>query len=601
MVASDQIFHRITPRAGLIVVIAVATVFFGSWWNRYVPPTADGEAALLAPWASDYQPYRDYFMQAPPGVPMLVQAIRAVSGPRILGTLTFGALLRTAAACALFGLLLDVASPAYAALAVLVALFVSSTDISDTPFYYNHIGAALIVIGTYLGRAAAAGRRMRHLAAGFGAGLLISFAVAIKQTMVFGAAAGGVAILLLALPRPRAGWGRLLASVIAGGVAAVAGTWGWLQWQGLTDSFLFVMRHAPESKGGVLRSLVRPLTLLPSVGEAFSATLGAWLVIGVGILLWILHRRRVQLRADLLLMVVLVALWFGLQRGYWTPRVETLFLTALGWWGSLVLAVLHLPPPRHLMSQPRTRSIVALGLLSFGIGYCFAVSWPLFENIAFPGLALLFAVMLEYRPSVATRRWAVAGLVFGAVCMGISVNRKFATPHYWGLWFEPPLYEPHVAFPHPALEGMRVSEPAATLYATTAQIARERTLPTDRIYVYPNMPLLYAIADCRPATYSFAHWVDVCPDFLGQEDAERLRRNPPRLMIIRDDPIGFIAGEEILYRGGRRSSVRDVVQAIHDLLPSYDQVAVVRSTVAAPIFFLVRKDASTLMQMSRPR
>jgi hypothetical protein len=410
--------------------------------------------------------------------------------------------------------------------------------------------------------------------------------------MVFGAAAGGVAILVLALPRPQAGWWRLIASVTAGGVAAVAATWGWLQWHGLTGSFVFVMRHAPDSKGGLGRSLVRPLTLLPSVSEAFQATLGAWAVIAAGILLWFLYRKRVRVRADLLMLIALVALWFSLERGYWTPRVETLFLTALGWWGSLALAILHIAPVRNVIAQARTRAIVALGVLSFGIGYCFAVSWPLFENIAFPGLGLLFAVMLDYRPAGAPRRWMAAGVACAVLCMGISVKRKFDAPHYWGLWFEPPLYEPHSAFPHPALEGMRVSEPAATLYATTAQIARERTQPGDRIYVYPNMPLLYAIADRRPATYSLAHWVDVCPDFLGVEDAARLKRDPPRLLIIRDDPFGFIAGEETLYRGGRRSSVRDVVQALNELLPRYERVAVVRSTVAAPIVFFVRKDAN---------
>jgi hypothetical protein len=139
---------------------------------------------------------------------------------------------------------------------------------------------------------------------------------------------------------------------------------------------------------------------------------------------------------------------------------------------------------------------------------------------------------------------------------------------------------------------MRVSEPAATLYETTARIARERTQPGDRIYVYPNMPLLYAIADRRPATYSLAHWVDVCPDFLGVEDAARLRRDPPRLLIIRDDPFGFIVREEMLYRGGRRSSVRDVVQAIGELLPRYERIAVVRSPAAAQIVFFLRKDAN---------
>jgi hypothetical protein len=587
---STRFLESVTPRAGLCLVLVIATLFFASWWNRYAPPTADGEAALLAPWAADYQPYRDYFLQAPPGVPMLVQAIRAVAGPRVIGTLTFGAVLRIAGACALYALLLPIARPAFAAAAALVALFVSSTDISDTPFYYNHLGAALIVLGTYLGRASNAGRRMQHVAAIAAAGFFFVFAVAIKQTMVFGAAAGCAAILVLAWPRPAAGWVRWLLTLTAGGTAAVAAIWGWLAWNSLTEPFLFVMRHAPESKGGLVASLVRPLSLLPSVSEAYLATIIAWLVIGAGVVVWLLVRRRTPIRSDVLLLVVLAVLWWSLERGVWTPRLETLFLTALGWWGSLVLALICALRVRRLQSDPAVRTVAALGILSFGIGYCFAVSWPLFENIAFPGLGLLFAVVLEHPPAVPMRRWAPVILGCAVLCLGISARRKFSTPHFWGLWFEAPLYEPHVAFPHPALEGMRISEPDATLYSMVAQVARERTRPGDRIYVYPNMPMLYAIADRRPATYGLAHWVDVCPDFLGQQDAERLRRDPPRLMIIRDDPLGFIAGEEHLYRAGRRSSVRDVVQAFRDLLPRYEQVGVFRSTVAAPIVFLVRRD-----------
>jgi hypothetical protein len=599
--AVEDSANPLTVRVGLFLVILGALVFFGSWWNRYVPPTSGGEAVLMAPWASDYLPYRDYFMQAPPGVSILVQAIKAIAGPHLIATLTFGALLRIAGACALYGLLLGLARPSYAAVATLTALFVSSTDISDTPFYYNHIGAALVLVGTYLGLAGAKGTRLRHHFAVVAGGVLLTYAIAVKQTMIFGAAAAFVALVVLIAPRPRAGWVAWLLGLLTGAAVTVGGIWAWLAAHDLVSSFFFVMQRAPEGKGGIGRSLFRPLSLLFDVREAFNASVAAWIVIALVATVWTLHRRGIHFRRDVVfLLVLLVTLW-SIRSSYWSGRFATLFLTAVGWWGSLALAALHLRSLRKGSLDPVGRAHVAFGVLSFGIGYCFAVSWPLFENIAFPGLAVVVAAMLERPPSAFRRRWVRVLLVLAFASMGLAGYRKFTSPHSWGLWFEPPLYESRGRFEHPAFAGMRISEVSSVLYALVSQIAHERTRPDDRIFVFPNMPILYAIADRRPATYSLAHWVDICPDFLGKEDAARLRANPPKLMIIRDDSMGFVENEERLYRGGQRSSVRDIVKAFNDLAPLYDRVGVFRSTSAAPIFFLVRRNAAELMKAPRPR
>jgi hypothetical protein len=309
---------------------------------------------------------------------------------------------------------------------------------------------------------------------------------------------------------------------------------------------------------------------------------------------WIAHRGRIRVRGDLLvLLVLLLGLWSVLV-AFWSGRVTTLFLTALGWWGSLALAALHIHSPRKGNGDPAGRAVVALGILSFGIGYCFAVSWPLFENIAFPGLGVVVARMLERPPSDVRRRWVGPVVILAVASMGFSEYRKFSSPHTWGLWSEPPIYANSSRFEHPALTGMRISAVSSDLYTLVERVAKERTAPDDRIFVYPNMPILYAIADRRPATYSLAHWVDICPDFLGREDAARLTANPPKLMIIREDSMAFVANEERLYRGGRPSSVREVVRAFTDLAPGYDRVAVFRSAAASPIVFLVRRDTASL-------
>ena len=584
----EHAFTNREARRGLIIVLLVGLAFFGSWYNRYAPPTTDGEAALMADWARDYLPYRDYFMQAPPGIPMLIQGITAVAGAHLLGTLTFGVLLRLAGACALYGLLLAIARPRYAALATLAALFVSSTDISDTPFYYNHVGASLILVGTYLGVAGGGGDRARSRLAVIGSGALLTFAIAVKQTMVFGSAAAALAMVLWLYPRPRHGWTAWLIEQSGGVAVTVGGIWSWLAWHHLVDAFLFVMRQAPDSKGGVVRSMLRPVLLLQDVPAAAAATIAAWVALAIIVLAWTAHKRDVRLRRELPLILLFVLVFASIRIGFWTPRIGTLFLTAFGWWGSLVAAALMLPAWR----TERGRAYAAIGILSFGIGYCFAVSWPLFENIAFPGLAVIVAFMFENAPSP-RRRWAAALTVLVVAAMGLSVYRKFTSPHSWGLWFEPPIYETRAVVPNHELSGLELSEPSANLYSTVARIAQRWTTPEDRIYVYPNMPILYAIAERRPATYALAHWVDVCPDFLGKEDAERLRTKPPKLMIIRTDPFAFVVGEERLYRGGRPSSVRAIVAAVNELAPKYDRVEVFRSAASAPILFLVRRDAGT--------
>lgn len=575
----------------MFLVVLVSCAFFASWWNRYVPPTSGGELVLMARWAHDYLPYRDYFYQAPPGVPMLLQAIQGMAGPYLLAALAFGALLRIASACALYGLLLRMSRPSFAAIATITALFVSSTDVSDTTFYYNHLGAALILIGAYVGAVGATGRQWTHRLAGVCGGGLITYAVAIKQTMILGAAAAVVALIVLALPRPRSGWTGWLLSLSAGGAISVAAVWAWLARNGLLDAWQHAMTRAPGGKGGIGRSLMRPLTLVDAIQDVFLASIGAWIVIGIVAAIWRRHEKGKPVSGEILAVsvgLVAVSIWTfaGLSHG----RALTLFLTALGWWGSLALALLHLPSLRRVPRDPVARTIIGLGVLSFGIGYAFTVSWPLFENAAFPGLALVVAATLERPPSTAPKRWVVTILILAHLSMGLSLYRKFTYPHLWGAWIEPPLYSADGAFKHPSLVGLRISEPSSDLYTLVARMAREHSTPDDRIYVFPNLPILYAIADRPPATFALAHWVDICPDYVGREDAARLRASPPKIMILRDDPVGLVDVEEWLYRGGQASSVRDILSALDAIKPSYDRVSVFKNPASWPITVFVRRE-----------
>lgn len=572
---------------GLLFVVLVGGCFFCASFARYVSPVSGGEA-LLMNMGARYLPYRDYFLQAPPGIPILVQALAAIAGPHLIATLAFGALLRIAGACALYGLLLTIGRPSFAALGTTCALLLSSTDISDTPFYYNHIGAALVVIGTYCGAVGTRGGTLRRVGASVTCGALLTFAVAVKQTMVFGVAGAFVALVVLALPRPAGGWTAWLLAMAAGAASVVGVVWLWLAAHGLVERFVFVMTQAPQAKGGVIRSLLRPVFQLPTLFVEGIATGLAWLLIAAVVTLLVRFRQDAR-RTNPIVALMALGAW-GLAAVFMFGKFVTMFLTAVGWWGSVAIALIGLWQFRTASLDAASRARIALGLLAFSIGYSFAVSWPLFENLAFPGLAVVVVVLLEFAPASSARQWRTAVVVLAAGIVAFSAFRKVQAPYYWGLWTEPPLYSERGTFRDPALAGMHLSRPSSDLYAMTRQVASATTRPDEPIYVFPNLPILYAIANRHPATYALVHWVDTTPEFLGRQDAATLRAHPPKLMIVRKDDLSIVEFQERLYLGGGRSSVRDILDALEQLAPRYDRVAVFESEVSAPIEFLVRRD-----------
>jgi hypothetical protein len=107
-----------------------------------------------------------------------------------------------------------------------------------------------------------------------------------------------------------------------------------------------------------------------------------------------------------------------------------------------------------------------------------------------------------------------------------------------------------------------------------SKTVRAYSRPEDRIFVYPNMPILYGLAQRLPATFGLSHWVDVCPDFVAAADALRLLSRPPAVIVVHRDLPGEITTEELLFRNGRRSDVREVLAALDSLSPRYQVVGI---------------------------
>jgi hypothetical protein len=211
-----------------------------------------------------------------------------------------------------------------------------------------------------------------------------------------------------------------------------------------------------------------------------------------------------------------------------------------------------------------------MAAVGFACAYALSISWPAFEVMIFPGAALLIALALDWggpsRISSLVRGIAVTLLL---VLVASATARKHATPYYWGRWTEPPLESSMVEPKAPELRGFVLSPWTASFFDGISEDVRANSKPEDRILVYPNMPMLYALSERFPATFATMHWVDVCPDFVADADAQQLLRSPPAVIVLHPDLPEEIATEEMLFRDGRQSGVRNVLIALESLSPRY--------------------------------
>ena len=103
---------------------------------------------------------------------------------------------------------------------------------------------------------------------------------------------------------------------------------------------------------------------------------------------------------------------------------------------------------------------------------------------------------------------------------------------------------------------------------TVGLVAKE-TQPGDTIFTYPEMGMLYSLTGRRPPTWSASHNIDVINDAFAREEAQRLIRARPAVIIYSRLPESALRGDELLWRGGARSGQRDIIAAVEELTKGY--------------------------------
>ena len=570
-----------------IPVAVLCTAFSALYWNRFLAPSAGSTFFYLAEQMLHGRlPYRDIFFVVTPLSAFKIAALIHVFGDYLVVARFEGAIERTALGLLLFFLLARFIRAGSAMLAAFFTVVILASDQADAIVNY-HIDSAFWAVAAVLCASCSIGHTSSRAktTGAFFAGFFAALSLLTKQTTGTGViVALAVTGSLLALRSGRVhGVLRFLAALLLGWLVPMVAFATWLKETGSLTPFLKNVLTTSTSKGSPFAVLARPAIQMPWLFFAAAAV--------APLLAWIVRRvprgdRQESLSSIVGLtaggVITLVLAWVSVYTGHWwpgsaspTPSTMLVGLTNLTIMAALTgSAFLFFDYGwRYLKGTltQREEQIWMLSAVSFAVAYMLSLSWAVYSPMAAPGVALIVGLAMDRLEGATGKGFAAvsAGLLLFTCC---AIGGKVTYPFDWMYWAEPPVDQARVASTLPKLAGLRISEPTLSLTEKIATLIQEHTQPGDSLLVYPYFPVFYVVTGLNPPTYTFNHYLDVCPDPICIQDAETLRAHPPDAIVYLVENEGDLAKDELVFRSGRKSGSREVARAIEDLASGYKKL-----------------------------
>jgi hypothetical protein len=135
------------------------------------------------------------------------------------------------------------------------------------------------------------------------------------------------------------------------------------------------------------------------------------------------------------------------------------------------------------------------------------------------------------------------------------------------------VYEARDRSRQPFLRGMELNSETVESLDRIVAIIEQNSNPDEPIFAYPFMPIFYYLTGRPTPTFGYVDYHDVCPDKYAREDAERLLKNPPAVIIETVFPEKAVEFGERVFRGGMAAGQRDLEEAIRKITANYKLAA----------------------------
>jgi len=142
--------------------------------------------------------------------------------------------------------------------------------------------------------------------------------------------------------------------------------------------------------------------------------------------------------------------------------------------------------------------------------------------------------------------------------------KKFDAPYAWWGVAEPSVREATHLSKTPIARGLRISQSTAENIDALANSLAKGPRGGD-VFAFPNIPLVYLIADRWPNSKVVVPWFDFLPDTPARAEAARLLGTPPATIVNLKLPLVAWEAHERLFRDGKPLGQRTIQSAIDEL------------------------------------
>lgn len=190
--------------------------------------------------------------------------------------------------------------------------------------------------------------------------------------------------------------------------------------------------------------------------------------------------------------------------------------------------------------------------------YIHGMSFIIEDHGTLLAFSILFAELLSSKTILNSLKNVIVFSICVLMIMVIIVQRNNCTYNWWGVGTLADTYSASEVYMDPLLVGIHGSKNSVETLNLIYSLVEKNKREGDTLYSFPHINYFNVMADLLSPTHAKVHYFDVCSDEIAENDAEKLRENPPTFIIWMRLPEETWLLHEKIFRAGNRSGQRSL-------------------------------------------
>lgn len=149
----------------------------------------------------------------------------------------------------------------------------------------------------------------------------------------------------------------------------------------------------------------------------------------------------------------------------------------------------------------------------------------------------------------------------------ISISYKLVNTCWWWGINESSIYECTEESNIPILKNIKLSPTTKEMYEKVVFTVQNNTEDDDKIFCFPHIPLMYLMCDREDyGGYTKVQWFDVASERDLENDIEKIKKEPPKAIVIYDLYDSTYAGHEKLFNANLVSGTRKMRDFLYEFV-----------------------------------